>query len=181
MTAGAVGKGRRSALCRPIQRVVLLIGLAAAGVFPIACSGDDTNAGGAPNDVAYADDVPAAPVAGDTETSCSGADPGVSEPPGAQPGGTIAGGGSPFAAAGARQVPGPNTTVTSTPSAPVSVVVVPPPNPDTPAAASLIEGVGTPAPTYDLSGDPSIPPSPASPSSEVGSAPTAAEQCVGGL
>jgi len=161
-------RSRRRRIAVSIAVVAALGGVAAVLLIR---GGNQGGAGGVGGPIDYGAEVPSLPVAG--------ADPGGgceaegSAPPG-DPTGKPAG--TPFGSAGARQVPGPATTVTSIPNAPVSVVVSSPPNPDERSAAAQVSGTGSPTPTYGTT--PSRAPSTSIARSTTTSAPPV---CEGGL
>ena len=137
-------RSRRAALA------VLVIGL---GGFGLACSAGGSGDGGdaAPvatspvteepippcdvSPIASDDTVPANVGVGVAPTVPSGIDTGYS--------GSGPGSGNPYLVAGARQVPGPDMTVTTLGGAPQRQVVVVPPNPDVGSPAAMTEGATT--------------------------------------
>lgn len=91
----------------------------------------------------------------------AGVDPGTPPtlPAGVDTGytGSGPGSGNPYLVPGARQVPGPDMTVTTLGAEPVTVAVAVPPNPDVGAPAALAPGVTTP-PTPPTTLPPAAPP-----------------------
>jgi hypothetical protein len=139
---------RRAALAVTIALAVLL---GAAGLA--SCSSESTT--GAPAGEAPIETLP--PLDDEALEAAGGAPPlGGCDGGGGGGGGdaTAPAGGSPLAAPGARQLPGPGVTVTSVPSSATSIVMQTPGNPDEASPARSTEGVGTPTPPYVIvSGD----------------------------